>query len=407
MTNLTEKLDELQTQLATQHTAIINALSNIGTLIANQPASNLAPLLEVMEDIHLDTTSMDVKLLRLRDAVAPLSVDITPDRADIYTKLGALVWAQFGAANPIITFGSGTPTLTYQNQAQSRFDAVLGIDSNAPDSVLTYIAQIVAQLPNILTATIANKPTLALSPAQQCSTPLISQDVAVVPYSILQTFGILSSRDIIAPVWPTVLPTGIHYGSANTFGIISDSILESDYGWDNYQIYVESSAPYWNNGSIGSIRRFQTNKWLNVSDVTTNIQSLLILVDGENTMTAYLCPDGTWSTGGGGGGSWDSIVLSSQYTTASNNFSGNFIVWSANLIAGGSLTDGDTVSSTLPLWFSPTRRYSAIPSADCTAYFSNLPYSHTAGNAFFFETSNDFVALVAAVPFTVQLTPVQ
>jgi hypothetical protein len=77
MSNLTEKIDELQLQLATQHGQLLERLDNIqAALAAPAQGATLDDLLAVLNDIHADTMSQDQKLLLIRNQ---LISDLSPD----------------------------------------------------------------------------------------------------------------------------------------------------------------------------------------------------------------------------------------------------------------------------------------------------------------------------------------
>lgn len=150
--NLEEKFTALEDQLATQNAAILEAMTATNAKLdalleafgVPPPTATvtLADIKDVLDDIHADTQSIDLKLLRVRDAIAPLGEDLpTDDKSAMAWSLYRLMDAT-APAWPRPTSAPIQPSLELLRQA---FADVVGINADGT-TALTVLGRLTSLL---------------------------------------------------------------------------------------------------------------------------------------------------------------------------------------------------------------------------------------------------------------------
>lgn len=281
--NLQNKFTALQTQLANQHTELMNQLAAIASAIgAPAPGgqTTLADLLAVLNDIHTDTQSQDAKLLLIRNAVRG-DLEATPPTGEL-ESIQWLLYRLIDAINPTWPRPTSIPVqpllqLLYTQlspMTASWWQTILGISTSGTDNVLDWLALNYA-------ATVAN--ATALPPTAgvggTCTAPITSRDV------------IYSYNGRNYAMWfEDELPTDVTYG--NTLGLqtgIELSAASRSGNWDGISVYVYSKAASTWSIQPGYAEEHPTNKWIALSP---NVNyPVAISVAGGCDIRAYLCTD--------------------------------------------------------------------------------------------------------------------
>lgn len=281
--NLQNKFTALQTQLANQHTELMNQLAAIASAIgAPAPGgqTTLADLLAVLNDIHTDTQSQDAKLLLIRNAIRGDLEATPPDGAT--ESIQWLLYRLIDAINPTWPRPTSIPVqpllqLLYTQlspMTASWWQAILGISTSGTDNVLDWLALNYA-------ATVANAPALppTAGVGGTCTAPITSRDV------------IYSDNGRNYAMWfEDELPSGVEYGS--TLGLqtgIELSAASRSGNWDGISVYVYSKAASTWSIQPGYAEEHPTNKWIALSP---NVNyPVAISVPSGCDIRAYLCTD--------------------------------------------------------------------------------------------------------------------
>lgn len=342
MTDLSAKFEALESQLTTQHNAVMAALSDIGAsldaiAIALEPADPPLPTLadvvaaiqagnalaetsqglldnisnqsgyiattvgdihldtmsmdeklltlrDTLSDVHLDTQSIDQKLLRIRDAINPLDQELpTEDNSSIpwllYRIMDAInpTWPRLTSVplQPAVDLLLALAQLQLPNLAD--IEAALGTPTgDASTTVLGYLSSL--QYSNAALVTGQQQLIDCGCPdhAEGCTNPYISAGMWLAP------FGLFQFESVMVATWPAP-PDGLSYGSY--FGIGEDyTELHSD-DWTGWTVFVESDQPQYA-ADTGPLR-YPTNVWQAVPPGAGNYA---FSVDNRGAIKVTLCP---------------------------------------------------------------------------------------------------------------------
>lgn len=362
-TNLTD-LIELVIASNTKLDTIISLLQ----AAPPNPVHSLDDLYQVLTDIHLDTTSIDQKLLVVRDAVTG------PEDYESGDTHDNLAWNIYRIRRATASNQWPPTTLVpdIQSQVHQIFDIFdahyiqMKIYLSEIDQMLTYafpnlgvsitgFSQVysgyievvrntilalkgslgvpanalnigpegsrdVIQLLSLLGSLNTSQVGQGLPPEQQCTDAYISGGMALVP----TVFDAWPAT--IWAVWPDPPPTGISFGTTFGIGVDNTELVNSNSNWNNYYLYVASDAAncglYIGGDVNASFTRYPTNVWLDLNGYTNNLS---VFVGGENALRCYLCNawvppstgGGPWGGGGSSSGGWfgPCEVQSSQVVT--------------------------------------------------------------------------------------------
>lgn len=336
-------LNEQATILQTSVDLLNDKLDTVITLLGGAPPTPVATLddlLAVLQDIHLDTISMDGKLLSIRNYMVNPSEEPLED--DYTSLVYNVMWLRRAVAATTFAGSLDYPLQIEQHAFKVLHDSLMssqtgmivtildtlvnalnniGVNSGAsPDYTFTgYLSQVLNWLAKIvgsegvpidggnrniieLLAKIADRPESqigsGLLPDQICIDPYASTGMTLVPWSILD--GI---HDLTFAVFKTTLPTGISYGTIFGLGVDYTELHHTSGNWSGYKIYVASSAANFALNAVSiesSLSRYATNVWIDISFLETNLS---VFVNGVDSLKVYLCGDG-WGGGGSSGGPW-------------------------------------------------------------------------------------------------------
>lgn len=281
--DLTDKFGILQQQLAAQHAAVMDALALSNATLAAIAAALGAPppgdnatlddVLNVLSDIHTDTMSLDGKLLRIRDAIAPLG-EAFPTEAH-----SSMLWSLYrimDAINPTWPRPTSIPLQPAVDLLYNEFSpmnrtwwqSILGISTTSGDNMLDWLSLIAG-------ATISAAPPLppVAGSGGTCDAPYISDSAA---FETNRTFA----------RWPSP-PTGLLY--SNTLGLLNGCELSAiaPHYWTGWSLYVMSKDATSYSEAPSRPGRYPMNQW-RLLDGELNYP-LAVSVDGDSDIVAYLC----------------------------------------------------------------------------------------------------------------------
>lgn len=394
MTDLSTKFAALETQTAARHDAIMLALGNITTALGNiatalgtppaTPTTTLQDVVDVLNlqrqtlaDIHLDTISLDQKLLRIRDAISPLGEALPTE-----TK-SSMVWTLYrlmDAIQPTWPRATSTPilqalNLIYGLEVLNRPDiaaikAAMGTPTgDATTTALGLITSVqysntkllessgisLGSTDNILDKldSLVDCGCTAIAPLTgDCTHPFNSSGMVIVPLSIT---GI--SSNVIAATFVGPLPEGITFGS--TFGWGTDSTELNCSTWSSWAVFVGSTESQYAEGPF-TTERFPTNTWRIMSG--SGPKAFSVSAGGGITVQlcrtinriSYVAPcfDGTslayTQTGGPGSGATGFVVNWASHSVAAVNTirDGNNTLYTYSIpVVAGTNFNGWTLTS--------------------------------------------------------------
>jgi hypothetical protein len=309
-TNLTQKLDEIQTQIATQHTEVIAVLNSIAAGLGSPPPASstttLADVASILSAIHADTMSQDQKLQRIRDAIAPLD-ELLPveDRS-------AMAWSVYRLADAVAPPWPRPVSAPVQPRLELLWrllELVVGVDADAPHSILYLLNQFNTNFgSNIqgLTATellwaIAQQTNVIAGPAlpeqistQQCANPYKSTRMDQGLNA--STSANYTSRNFAS--WYGGVPAGLTQTQLQS-GVPQGAELSpvTNTTWSGWQIFVYSveAAVFKENPSMAGGVLLPTNKWLEVGTARGATRPIAPNVDSASDLLIYLCPSGSFT----------------------------------------------------------------------------------------------------------------
>lgn len=320
MSNLTERLDEIEVLSAAQHTALMlrladtNAkLDSIATALGAPPPTATTSLADVitainttngtLADIHLDTISIDQKLLRIRDAISPIGEAFpTGERSGILWSLYRLM----DAVQPTWPRPTSIPVqpaidLLYGLAVQQTPDieairAALGVPTgDATSTALGLLSAIQFASANLVTSmgmstgapnTVLDKLGLladcgcssTVPKITDCSAPFNSDGMIVTPpLTVLGLGGAL-----IFATFPDPLPVGITFGSAFGFSTDYSELIADD--WTEWAVYVGSDGATQYADQFNQVR-YPTNSWRTM----VGSGSRGFFVNDSGNITVQLC----------------------------------------------------------------------------------------------------------------------
>jgi len=340
----TATIDDLFSVLTDIHT---DTSSIDGKLLTIRDAitDNLLP---VLTDIHTDTSSMDGKLLTIRDAITDdiitLLTSIGGDTTNIDGKLltirDAITDDMLPALLSIYTvlnysftnFGLNTSEASTDYNGYL-FDSLnwLGLISGSTGLPIEGGNRDVIQL----LAKIADRPESqigsGLAPPDLCEDAYISSSMVLLP-----AFS-ESLPAVVFAIFPDPPPSGISFGTTLSLGVFNME-LENSGDWAGWGIYVASNAP--NFGlqitlDTDAFLRYPTNVWVDIGFLSSN---LAVYVGGGDSLRVYLCSGswggpsssgGPWGDGSSSGGEIDDgcVTINSTVVSYATDGTGSSIVW--------------------------------------------------------------------------------
>lgn len=296
MTDLSTKFETLQGQLLGQHTALMSVLSGIadkldaialavqpqpetgptladvvaalGVIATNQDAQT--PLLDnvsnqagyiasTVGDIHLDTMSMDQKLLTMRDAIA----DILTEALNITSATRATHDRLVDNLDALAALRSATGTPT----------------GDATTTVLGYLSSLAYSNGRLVTGQQELIDCGCDNSGEiigECNDPVRSSGMWLAPY------GVFGFENFIVATWAS-LPEGLEYGSI--FGLEEDIAEVYNNDWSGWRVYVQSTEPQYADGM--NTNRYDTNVW---RDLPPGAASYSWSVNVKGSLQVILCP---------------------------------------------------------------------------------------------------------------------
>lgn len=280
--NLQNKFGGLETQLTNQHTELMaaltatnNKLDAIAAALGAPPPTatvTLADVLNALNGIHADTTSQDLKLLNIREAIAP-----TAEAAPPAGKSGLqwLVYRLVDAINPTWPRPVSAPVqfalnALYQElspMTASWWEQHLGIPQSGSDNVLDWLALIAGYQRQLL-------PPVAPTPGVggACAAPAVTDGIAFIN----------SGRNFAR--WSNPLPSGVTF--TTTLGLPARVEISPEATWEGFSIYVYSKKSLFYSEAPNRTTQFRTNEWRTLETLNYPIA---VSVDEGDDCIAYLC----------------------------------------------------------------------------------------------------------------------
>lgn len=339
-TNLTDLIELL--------TASNEKLDTIITLLGGAPPTpehTLDDLYAILSDIHLDTMSMDAKLLIIRDALIGPEDYISGDtHANLAWNIFRLRAGSVGTDMPPVAPGFNIQeqlNVLYldfseqiamiKNQIENISGAVAyglqnaGLKIDVLDQTYTGYLEVVRnnilalkgsvgvpadalnigpegsrdviQLLSLIGTLGSSGIGSGIAPTERCPDAYISGGMALAP-SIFEAWP-----PTIWAVWPDPPPAGISFGGVFGLGIDFTELVVDGGNWENWSIFVASSAAnfglFLGSDLEASVQRYPTNVWWPLGDYPYNLS---VYVGGADSLRCYLCHE--WTPGGGSGGPW-------------------------------------------------------------------------------------------------------
>lgn len=344
MTNLTQKIDELQQQLATQHTELLARLDTIAAGLGTPTSgTTLADVVAVLNDIHTDTISQDQKLLIIRNSIERLVAAIYPNgyapdatlSNNMHQSLAAIARALWGTTN--YAFTGREPLMLSALNLQAQLKSIVGDrPPDASQSLLWYLKRLFdgiglpfggLTLGEMVFDQLAA--TQQLAPPQPPTSATCSNQFASTLHSIA------NGRRWIQ--WPSPLPAGVIYESG---AVLVNTQIKRTGGvaWTGYQLYVFSAS-----AEVFKIEPFDrylaTNRWHSLDLYAGPIG--VSVAQGED-VSAYLCLPAGVITQPPAAGCITANSISSKLSTQPTTY--QFANWLSNG-TNQALFQGDTISN--------------------------------------------------------------
>lgn len=313
----------LSQQLAIQHNDLMQKLDQTNIKLdalltalgapPPTPTTTLADIAAILNAIHLDTISLDQKLLRIRNSIAPLT-EAQP--AETQESIHWLLYRLMDAINPTWPRPDGTallpatqqmlavlvPELADGLQLLTQIRQALGSPTgDATSTALGLLASIQfassgthaaigpisggGQTVRELLAAQADAGgcgcTTAPPPVGSCDDLYVSSNMQFVPTSLIP--GLTS---VAYALWPEPAPAGLQFGTIFGTGEPDNSTIRPAFGnsWTGYRLFVRSSAPSYST-DFTSPARYPTGEWRDLSGVA----EIGVIVPGGESVEAYLC----------------------------------------------------------------------------------------------------------------------
>lgn len=292
-----------------------NKLDQIITLLGGVPPTpghTIDDLYQVLSDIHLDTQSIDQKLLLIRDAILP-----TPGYP-------------FPPVTLIDAVSAILPALQYiSNATPSNWEFITGEPGFADDNILRWLSGIGINTGDA-TTTILGRLT-AIENYSRCA-------CGPVPPSPFDPSGCVDQFISIAQVttpnysgnfvqWPDVLPAGIEFTNDLLIGVSNVEISADPFvsGWRMFG-YSQSASVF--SANPGNVTQYPTNEWIVIG---ADNWTLAPSVGEGNDLRVYLCSPGSIPA--------DCPEFNSIAITVSDPAPGNVVNRNAAIIGGYPLSD--------------------------------------------------------------------
>lgn len=348
MTNLTDKFDELQTQLANQHNALMARLGDTNakldeliTLQGGTPPTQTVTLQDVVDaiaatniiladvhldtqsidqkaltirdtlsDVHLDTISMDQKLLRIRDAINP--IDENPPVA----AKSSIVWTLYrimDAINPVWPRPTSVPLqpaldlLLALAQIQlpklTEIDAAIGQPAgDATTTALGLLTSIQYSNTGIYSSTgisTGEGDTVLAYLREQADCGCGSGGNSAIGGTCsdgfkssgmqLIPFGAIGGNSVVVATWSAPLPAGIQFGTL--FGLVNQYAELESSDWTGWKVLVQSDEQQYAD-SATSTARYPTGIW---RDMPSGPGNYSWAVSERGGITVTLCAPGDFN----------------------------------------------------------------------------------------------------------------
>lgn len=260
MTNLTEKLDELQVQMAAEHTALLAKLDAL-----NGNLSQLAYLPMLYEDIiyymgawnDAIANNIPARLNTLSAYLSSLDITLTQFHNMILTEADerTVAWAQLtdihttiglkspGAEFTLASLVRAIATATANNATST---GILG--AAAPGTILDLLA--------LLPKTDPCGCGRAAPGELDCTAPYASDGQTLLPWTLI------GGTSQMFASFPDPPPTGLEFGTVFGFGTDRNELESSD--WSQWRVFVQSTGATYSDGST-AFDRFPTNEWRTLS----------------------------------------------------------------------------------------------------------------------------------------------
>lgn len=282
-TDLTEKFTALETQLSTQHDAVMTAIGAIDTKLSTIAGRMLW---DSGEDVFTLAELAFLCLLQLQsikdsnDSIVTRLGDIYNREGDISDNVGSIrLYSQYiyehttsidnnqgtAADSAHTTIGLLTAIKGYTQNLSNSF----GIASDASDTALDHLRAI---------ERCGCAPDGAQPPVNApCEAPQASSGIVLIP------FGLFFGASVNVATWTDPPPVGTHF---ETFFALTDDTSEiaPATDWEGYQIFVSSSAQVFALSPL-DITRYPTNTWLALH----GSDSISVATDERNGLKVYLC----------------------------------------------------------------------------------------------------------------------
>jgi len=286
MSDLTDKFTALETQLSTQHDAVMTAIGGLDTKLSTIAA-------RLMWDNGEDTFTLAqlqyLSLLQLQaikdsnDSVVTslgnlttIMTDMAEDTSDIHSRLNEIRDATIATAIALGTPGDGiADALHLLDSIKAGIEALNTATGIPPGDATTTMLGRLTAIQNCICLVAGTVPTPPTS--QFCASPFTSSGLSFYP--TWAGFG----TGVNVAVWSEPLPDGVTFGTE--FGITVDNTeLILDGGWSGAHIWVQSSGPNFGINPL-STERFITNQWVSLPDA----DSISVSVGNGESIQVYIC----------------------------------------------------------------------------------------------------------------------
>lgn len=286
MTNLTEKIDELQIQMGNEHTAL---LAKLDTLNGN--LANLSYLPMMYEDFLYYLGRWDNPIYSLlafyNNNASHLSniQQILSDwavREVMDTPLRRAAWEDVAAMQE--TIGVKAPGAEFTLASLVRAIATASANNATATGILG------APAPGTILDLLALLPKTdpcGCGPASPvpftCTDPYISTGSRVLPWSLI------GGTNQLFAMFPDPPPTGITFGTIFGWGADPGELESAD--WSQWMVFVTSTEPTYSDGTDATIR-WPTGEWRQMS----GSGSRAFAVDARGSITVQLCRVADYAT---------------------------------------------------------------------------------------------------------------
>lgn len=284
MADLTERLNEIETQLAAQHTATQTALTTISSKLDNLGIlpSLYADLFEFLGPWASPITSeipgllsqINGKLSNIQQALSNWEI-----REVIDTPLRRAAWVQLGDIHNTIGLKAAGAEFTLASLTRAQLTALNSIYARLAGLDAPWPAEVLHLLECICDATTSAKPpSYTDNNPLGCDEPYASTQMVFSPTLFPGWTESLTFARFTDP-----LPAGLTYGDFFVIGIDETELVSSD--WSEWSVYVESDQPLYSEAII-DFTRYPTNEWRQMSGAG----SRSFTVAARGNIKVYLCP---------------------------------------------------------------------------------------------------------------------